>query len=258
MENRMESQSEVKASFKLLIIASIVTIVLWFIPFADVVTYPFRIFGTFIHETGHALASLATFGSVNRFEINWNGSGLTESSGWGFFISSAGYLSTTIYGAVLLLLLRRQRNARGVAMGTGILLLVITLMFGSNLLAWLAGILFGAGCIWLAIKGKPKFIHFFMSFLAVQTMLNAFYDLYTLAYISTFAPGQPTDAGNMERITGVPATFWAVTWSLISLVILVLTLVIYYRSLKQRAALTASPAAALIEDPSHFALDREG
>ena len=253
----MESQAEVKASFKLLITASIVTIVLWFIPFADIITYPFRIFGTFIHETGHALASLATFGAVNRFEINWNGSGLTESSGWGFFISSAGYLSTTIYGAILLLLLRRQRNARAVAMGTGILLLAITVLFGSNLLAWLAGMLLGAGCIWLAVKGRPKFVHFFMSFLAVQTMLNSFYGLYTLTYLSTFAPNHPTDAGNMERITGVPATFWAVSWSLISLVILAVTLVIYYRSLKRRAALAAPSAATLIEDHSHFALDRE-
>jgi hypothetical protein len=257
MENRMESQSEVNASFKLLIIASIVTVVLWFIPFAEVITYPFRIFGTFIHETGHALASLATFGGVNRFEINWNGSGLTESSGWGFFISSAGYLSTTIYGAGLLLLLRRQRNARAVAVGTGILLLAITLLFGSNLLAWLAGLLFGAGCIWMGIKGKPKLVHFFMSFLAVQTMLNAFYDLYTLAYLSTFAPGHPTDAGNMARITGIPATFWAVTWALISFAILAATLVVYYRSLKQRAALALQPAPTLIDDHSHFALDRE-
>jgi hypothetical protein len=257
MENPMESQSEVKASFKLLIIASIVTVVLWFIPFADVITFPFRIFGTFIHETGHALASLATFGGVNRFEINWNGSGLTESSGWGFFISSAGYLSTTIYGAGLLLLLRRQRNARAAAMVTGIVFLAITFLFGSNLLAWLAGLLFGAGCIWLAVKGKPKLVHFLMSFLAVQTMLNAFYDLYTLTYLSTFAPGQPTDAGNMARITGIPATFWAVSWSLISLAIMAVTLIIYYRSLKRRAALAAPSGSALIEDHSQFALDRE-
>jgi hypothetical protein len=61
----------------------------------------------------------------------------------------------------------------------------------------------------------------------------------------------------MARITGIPATFWAVSWSLISLAIMAVTLIIYYRSLKRRAALAAPSGSALIEDHSQFALDRE-
>ncbi len=47
-----------------LLAAAAISIVLWFIPFAEVLTYPFRIFVTFIHEGGHAIAALLTGNSV--------------------------------------------------------------------------------------------------------------------------------------------------------------------------------------------------
>jgi len=124
----MQSQSEVRNSFKLLVFASLLTLALWFIPFAGIITTPIRLFVTLIHESGHALAALATFGAVNRVALDWSGSGVTFThGGWGFVISSAGYLATTFYGAALLLMLRRERNARKIAIGTGVLLLLILL-----------------------------------------------------------------------------------------------------------------------------------
>ena len=250
----MQSKSEVKGSFKLLVFASLLTLTLWFIPFAGIITYPIRLFVTFIHETGHALAALATFGGVNRVALDWNGSGVTfTQGGWGFLISSAGYLTTTLYGSALLLLLRRQRNARTAAIGTGALLLLITALFGGNLVAWLAGLVFGAGCLLLGLKGNPKLVHFFMSFLAVQCLLNAFYDFRALLYLSAFDPAFPTDARNMSQATGglLPPVVWAVGWVLLSTVVVIATLVVYYRSLVKRATyLPETPVLALISDQS--------
>src|SRR5215813_12827276 len=171
----MRSHSEVRSSFSLLVLASLLTVALWFIPFAGVITFPIRLFVTYIHEIGHALAALFTFGGVNRVGLDWSGSGVTfTQGGWGFLISSAGYLTTTLYGSALLLFLRRERNAHTAAIATGVLLLLITVFFGGNLLAWLAGLVFGAGCLLLGVKGKPRLVHFCMSFLAVQCLLNAF------------------------------------------------------------------------------------
>ena len=249
----MQSQTEVKESFKLLVLASLLTLVLWFIPFADTVTYPIRLFVTYIHEAGHAIAALATFGSVNRIELDWSGSGVTGTrGGWGLAISSAGYLSTILYGAALLLFLRRERNARTAALCTAGLLLFITIFFAGNTLAWLTGVIFGVGCIALALKAKPKLTHFLMSFLAVQCVLNALYDLRALLFLSAFDSGIMTDAGNMSAATGgfVPAIIWAIGWSILAAGILIWTLVIYYRSLRNKATADGAHIPFLLDEPS--------
>lgn len=235
----MQSQMEVKESFKLLVIATLLTVGLWFIPFAGVVTYPLNLFITFIHETGHALAALATFGSVNRIGMDWNGNGVTQvQGGFSLIVASAGYLSSILYGAGLLLFLRRERNARIAAYCTAGLLLLMTLLFAGNAIAWMTGLFFGAGCLVLGLKGKPKLTHFLMSFLAVQSVLNAIYDLRTLLFLSAYDPSIGTDARIMSSITGgfVPAIVWAIGWSIFAAAILGGTLVIYYRSLRHRAA----------------------
>lgn len=249
----MQSQSEVKASFKLLVFATFLTLALWFIPFAGVITFPIRLFVTYVHEIGHALAALATFGGVNRVALDWSGSGVTfTQGGLGLLISSAGYLTTTLYGSGLLLFLRRQRNAKVAAVGTGVVLLLFTVLFGGNIVAWLAGLVFGGGCVFLALKGQPKLIHFLMSFIAVQCLLNAFYDLRTLLYLSAFDSGFPTDARNMSEATGgfLPPVVWAAGWALLSLGVVVATLVIYYRSLRERASLSSPAIPSLIADQS--------
>jgi len=249
----MQTQSEVRNSFKLLVFASLLTLALWFIPFAGVITYPIRLFVTFIHEIGHALAALATFGGVNRVALDWNGSGVTfTQGGLGFLISSAGYLTTTLYGSGMLLFLRRERNAKLAAIGTGALLLLITALFGGNVVAWLAGLVFGAACLLLGLKGRPKLIHFCMSFLAVQCLFNAFYDLRTVLFLSAFDPAFPTDAQNMSQATGgfVPPVVWAAGWVLLSITVVAATLLVYYRSLRERASLPETASPSLIADHS--------
>jgi len=249
----MKSHSEVRSSFTLLVFASLLTLILWFIPFAGLITFPIRLFVTYIHEIGHALAALATLGGVNRVALDWSGSGVTfTQGGLGFLISSAGYLTTTLYGAGLLLFLRRERNARIAAIGTGLALLGVTLLFGGNILAWLCGLVFGAGCLVLGVKAKPRLTHFLMSFIAVQCLLNAFYDLRTLLYLSAFDPAFPTDAGNMSQATGgfLPPVFWAGGWALLSAAVVVGTLIIYYRSLQERAELLQPALPTLLADHS--------
>jgi hypothetical protein len=247
----MQSTTEVKESFRFLLWASLATLILWFIPYAGFVTFPIRLFVTFVHEAGHALATLLSFGTVNRIAVYWDGSGVTETmGGTRLLISSAGYLSTTLYGSALLLLLRRRNNAKTAALITGILLLGITVLWGGNLLAWLIGLILGAGLLALALKGKPKVTHFLMSFLAVQCVLNAFYDLLTLMYLSAFQSGAATDARNMSIATDgwIPATVWALGWSLISVLMLAATLFIYYRSLKSTSTITAVQTPMLLPE----------
>src|SRR2546429_8915968 len=117
-----------------LLTAAIISIVLWFIPFAEILTYPFRIFVTFIHEGGHALAALVTGNSVQSLSVAMNASGETYTTQGGMFsrmlVSSAGYLGAMAFGSLLLVLIRRAVAARMVLAGCALLILILTTVFG--------------------------------------------------------------------------------------------------------------------------------
>src|SRR5437773_12276896 len=105
----------------ILLTAAVISIVLWFIPFAEILTYPFRIFVTFIHEGGHAIAALLTGNSVAGLSIAMNASGETYTTQGGFIsqvlVSSAGYIGTTAFGALLRILIRNAVAATLVLLG---------------------------------------------------------------------------------------------------------------------------------------------
>src|SRR5712675_3691576 len=109
-----------------LLAASAVSIVLWFVPFAEVLSYPFRIFVTFIHEGGHAIAALLTGNSVQGLSVAMNASGETYMTQGGvfsqMFVSSAGYIGTMAFGALLLILIRKAIAARIVLLGSAVLI----------------------------------------------------------------------------------------------------------------------------------------
>jgi len=220
-----------------LLIAATLSVLLWFIPFAEFLTYPFRIFVTFIHEGGHALAALLTGNSVASLSVATNASGETYTTQGGFIsqvlISSAGYIGSMAFGALLLILIRKAVAARLVLLGCSIFVFTLTMIYGLfkpifSMNAWsgipftlLAGTAISVGLVLIAKFASARVATFFMSFLAVQCVLNALFDLKTVFfYSSPFGPAVATDAVNMAHATGVPAIFWTILWIGVALGIL--------------------------------------
>src|SRR3979409_76213 len=118
----------------LLLTAAAISILFWFIPFASLLPYPFRLFVTFIHEGGHAIAALLTGNSVESLSIATNASGETYTSQGGtlsqMFVASAGYLGSMAFGAMLLVLIRKAIAARVVLIGSAALVFGLTLIYG--------------------------------------------------------------------------------------------------------------------------------
>lgn len=243
-----------------LLVAAGISIALWFIPFAEVLTYPFRIFVTFIHEGGHALAALVTGNSVQSLSIAMNASGETYTTQGGLlsqmFVSSAGYLGSMAFGALLLALIRKAIAARIVLLGSAAVVFALTLIFGllKPLINWnslsgipftlVAGTLLSVGLVALAKFASPRVASFFVSFLAVQCVLNALLDLKTVFFLSSpFAPSVHTDALNMASATGIPAIFWTVVWIAIAFGILWFAMRLYIVSRD-----SATPADLPFED----------
>jgi hypothetical protein len=227
-----------------LLTAAVLSIILWFIPFAEILTYPFRIFVTFIHEGGHAIAALLTGNSVASLSIAMNASGETYTSQGGtisqMFVASAGYLGSMAFGALLLVLIRKTIAARLVLLGSAAFVFTLTILYGlikpvvsgvalSGIpFTMLAGSLLTLGLILIARYAKPRVATFFVSFLAVQCILNALLDLKTVFFLSSpFAPSVPTDAVNMANATGIPALAWAILWITMAIGILGLAMRLY-------------------------------
>jgi hypothetical protein len=212
-----------------LLVAATISVLLWFIPYAEILSYPFRIFVTFIHEGGHAIAALLTGNSVSSLSVATSSSGETYTTQGGLIsqvlISSAGYVGSMAFGALLLILIRKSVAARIVLLGSGLLVFALTMIYGLfkplfSGVGWsgipftlLAGLIISVGLVLIARFASARVASFFVSFLAVQCVLNAFLDLKTVFFFALpFAPSAHTDAANMANATGIPAIFWVVLW----------------------------------------------
>ena len=211
-----------------ILIGALLTIALSFVPYAGFLTYPVRLFVTFIHEGGHALAGVLTGSAVHGLGVMPDASGVTlVAGGVGALVNSAGYLGATLFGALVLAALRRGVVPQKllwimtacVALTLPLAVLGLVTTPPSALFALVAGVPI-ALLLALAAKklGRPN-QELLVGFLGVQCVLNAFYDLKTLFLLSTQTNAH-TDAMNMQQATLIPAAVWATIWMGTAVVIL--------------------------------------
>lgn len=247
---------DARPQLKLLLLATIITIALWFIPYIGIVTYPIRLFVTFIHEGSHVLAALLTGGSVQSLTIAADGSGVvySASSSWlgSLLTSSAGYLGTMAFGVLLLLLIRKAVSPKKIIFGSAAFIGAMTLFFGILSPLWnvfslqvgflsiaftvAAGAILTAGLFALGKYASDKTANFAVAFLAIQCLLNAISDLKTLFFINAPLGGMDlqNDATNMATATGIPAFAWVLIWIGISVVMISVGLRFYAVSQKSK------------------------
>ncbi len=251
--------ADARPQVNLLILVTAISLVLWFIPFASWLVYPLQLFVTFIHEGSHVLAALLTGASVQSLSVAPDTSGMVMSSSNSplsmMITSSAGYVGAVGFGALLLYLIRVGVRPNIVLFLCSILIAALTVVFG--LLAPTLNIFSGTSSIFsvgftvlagafitvmlfLAARfAKPWWANFFLSFLAVQCLLNAFFNLKDLFFISSMTPYAHSDAVNMAQATGMPAILWVVIWIGLSVLIASLALRMYAHT---RETAPADPA----------------
>ena len=247
----------------LLLTATLISVALWvvswYMPFVGYVVYPLQLFATFVHEGSHAVATLITGNTVMSLTVSPDASGVVWSKSSGFsalLISSAGYLGATAFGTLLLVWMRYGFSSRlGLYLSAGFVG-VMTLIFGFLAPFWnllenvtlgsvaftvLSGVGLTVGLAAIANFASIKWANFAMAFLAVQCLLNAFFSLKDLFFVSTMT-NQSSDAANMAAATGVPGFVWVVVWIGISLVMITVGLRMF------AAARGTSPSDSLFED----------
>ncbi|MGH7469765.1 MAG: M50 family metallopeptidase [Longimicrobiales bacterium] len=189
--------------------------ILWLL-WPTVWIYPFKIFVVFLHELSHALAGLATGGTVQRITLDPRQGGTTLVNGGNPFVMlSAGYLGSLIWGLALLLIARtRPRIARTTLIVLGALLLGAAALFVRNGFGFFFSLLFGLALI-VAARKLPN-----GGLLALLTGLGLTSALYALFDIRDDILAQPylqSDAYMLGQLTGVPTLAWGFLWAGIAL-----------------------------------------
>lgn len=194
-------------------------------PWGPFALYPFTLFTTWVHECGHAIATVVLGGAVASITIRSDTSGLTRSlvpaSPFAqALVASAGYLTASIVGCLLLTASRVDRRAKAIFRVIAAFMLVTLVLWIRNLFGVLVVAAWAVALLILAGKRATRGVAgFALGVLAILVTLNAVFDIRVLF----FARGA-SDAVTMARVTGAPVWLWAAVWMAISVFLLVSTL----------------------------------
>ena len=205
-------------------IAAAVSLAVSLTPAARLLLYPFRLFTTWIHECGHALATVLVGGRVTAITIQADGSGLTYSlvpdgriaQG---IVASAGYLGAAIVGCLLIAATRVERRANLLIGGVGAFMLLTLVLWIRNPFGAVVVLAWAATLLLLVRHRLGAAAQFLVGLLAIQVALNAVYDIRVLYLVDG-----PSDAVTMARLFLLPAWMWATTWMLSAVAMLGATL----------------------------------
>lgn len=224
-----------------LLALGLVLILLWRVPGLGWVVYPFRLFGTFVHELSHGLAALATGGAFDRFVVNPDLSGLAWSAGgtrW--IIASAGYIGSAVFGA-LLLLLGRVLPARALLLLLGVGFALLCTFFVRNAFGAVTGLGLAATLLIAAVYLRGIWAEMLVLVLALQLLLDGFASVFDLFWLSARGDVH-TDANTLAALSGLPAPLWAVLWGVFSAAVAIAALrLAYRRDARPSAAIDAAP-----------------
>jgi Peptidase M50B-like len=146
------------------------------VPFGRLVLYPFTLLATWVHETGHGLAGLATGGRFHELVIYWDASGYAgagDGVGWHQAVVSLGGLwAPPLVGAMLLAVARGPRRAR-IALTVMAALMLLTLALWVRSPAGYVAVPLTAALIgWVAWRARPERRVLFAQFIAVMLALD--------------------------------------------------------------------------------------
>jgi hypothetical protein len=206
----------------------VVTAMLYAIPQAHVIAYPFVMLSTLAHEMGHGLASLAVGGHFFSFEMFSDGSGVAVTGGSeGRFARAAvvlgGLIGPAVFAAVLFRLGKSEVLSRLTLMLLGALLLVAEFLLVSNSFGWIFVGAVAAAFLFLAQQPKGWAAQSSLIFIATQLALSVFSRSdYLFTNTAQTSKGlMPSDVAQIADLLFLPYWLWGFLIGLLSVAILV-------------------------------------
>ncbi|MFT5686163.1 MAG: hypothetical protein ACI8RZ_007119 [Myxococcota bacterium] len=212
----------------------IVTVLLYVVPYGQIIAWPLVLLSTLAHEMGHGIAAVGMGGSFESFVMFSDASGLATWSGnvnrfERAFISAGGLIGPSVVAALCFGIGRSTRASRAalVLLGVGLILaeiLVVRNLFGFGFVALIA-----AGSLGLGLKGRDA-AQWGVLFVGVQLALSVFSraDYLFTATAQTGAGDHPSDVAHIAEALLLPYWFWGGAVGLLSVVVLVAGLASFF------------------------------
>ncbi|MEM7589334.1 MAG: M50 family metallopeptidase [Myxococcota bacterium] len=212
---------------RVLLISVLLTVAVYFLPFARILSYPFVLLSTLVHEMGHGITAAILGGQFHAFHMWADGSGVAQFSGIANRVAraavAAGGLVGPAVGAAILFTIGKSSAVARVSLVFMFILLLLaefTVVQGAFTHAFVICLMAViALAAWMKRSWVPQFT---VIFLAVQLSLSVFSRSdYLFTPVAHTSRGiMPSDVALMARALILPYWFWGGVCALFSLVVL--------------------------------------
>lgn len=238
-----------------LILALLASLLLWNLPFGGLTLYPFKLLATWLHELSHGAVMLLTGAGFEHLQIFKDTSGIAQAersvgAAGRAAIHSAGYMGTSLFGALLLLLGQTRPGARSILASLGALLGLSALLWIRNDFAQDAAYIGLGTCLALALVPSERLAILAVNFVAAQACINSLLDIRVLFRTDMVINGKvvgASDAHNMASATFGSYWLWAsiwLAWSLLCFFVALRLILVRHVAFEERAIRMAALAKA--------------
>ncbi|AUQ75303.1 M50 family metallopeptidase [Phaeobacter piscinae] len=201
-----------------LICLTLLIVLLWSTP----AVLPLRILTVFLHETSHAIVTLATGGEVLNLTIDpYEGGSVTARGGNRFLMLSAGYTGSLLIGAALFVIALRTDWDRRILALFGALTLLVAAIYIRDLFALVftltTGVLMLATARYLSLAVNDLILRI----IGISSMIYAPLDIWDDTIARSYLR---SDARMMAEEIGGTTVIWGGLWLVISLAAIGVTL----------------------------------
>lgn len=180
--------------------------------------YPVKVFVVLLHEVSHALAAIATGGSVERIMLDARQGGAAYTMGGSPFVTlSAGYLGSLLWGVLFVMLgFSKRLRPRWIISALGLAVLLVTVGVVRSGFGLLFGLAFGGA---LLASGKyltQKANRILLLGLGLTSTLYAILDIKSDIISRSYLQ---SDAAMLAEMTGIPTIIWGFLWIAIALLV---------------------------------------
>lgn len=198
--------------------------ILWNVPYLRMVLWPFKMLVIAFHEFGHAFSAILTGGKVKSISLDPHEGGVTHLAGGISAITlPAGYLGSSIIGAILTLCGFNINASKIVSIGLGVCFL-LTLWWGKKdwltILTVLLAVALLVACWFINHAEALRFVVLFIG------VMSSLYSVWDICDDLILRKVNSSDASVFAKRYGGSSRCWGVVWSLISVVFMAAGIVV--------------------------------